>query len=137
VSAASRPERTVEGGPPGVDLDALEAELDRRQAARAPVDPPPALPAPFLGADPDPLGRARDLLGRPGVEYEIGWRTPVLGQAWAALRETIHGEARLYVDALMARQAEIDAAFLAELARLRDEVASLRRALAPADERDG
>jgi hypothetical protein len=137
VSTAGRPGRAVERGPPDVDLDALEAELTRRQAARPPVEAPPPLPAPFLGADPDPLARARDLLERPGVEYEIGWRTPLLGPAWAALRETIHGEARLYVDALMARQAEIDAAFLAELGRLRTEVAALRRALGPTDERDG
>src|SRR5205814_6687136 len=94
-----------------------------------PVEPPPELPPPFVGAEADPLARAGALLARPGVEYEIGWRTPVLGPAWAALRETIHGQARLYVDALMARQAELDAALLAAIAQLRAEVASLRRAL--------
>ena len=129
MSDSGRPEPTIRGAPPGVDVDALEAELTRRQAGRAPVEPPPSLPPPFPGADPDPLARAADLLARPGVEYEIGWRTPVLGPAWAALRETIHGEARLYVDALMARQAEVDAALLAALAALRAEVADLRRSL--------
>jgi hypothetical protein len=124
----ARPERAIRA-PPGVDVEALEAELSRRQATRRPVEPPAALPAPFLGVDPDPLARARALIERPGVEYEIGWRTPLLGPAWAAVRETIHGQARLYVDALMARQAELDAALLEAISQLRAEVAELRRAL--------
>jgi len=135
VSEPGRPARAIRA-PPGVDVDALEAELSRRQATRAPVEPPAALPPPFVGADADPLARARELLERPGVEYEIGWRTPVLGPAWAALRETIHGQARLYVDALMARQAELDAALLAAIAQLRAEVADLRRALGRGEEGD-
>jgi AcrR family transcriptional regulator len=73
------------------------------------------------------LERARALVERPGVEYEIGWRTPVLGQAWAALRGMVHGEARLYVDALMARQSELDAALVEAIAELRAEVDDLRR----------
>jgi hypothetical protein len=128
MSEPRRPRPAIRA-PLGVDLDALEAELSRRQAARRPVEPPAALPDPFVGADPDPLTRARALLGRPGVEYEIGWRTPLLGPAWAAVRETIHGQARLYVDALMARQAELDAALLDAISQLRAEVDELRRAL--------
>jgi len=128
VSERARPTDGIRA-PPGVDVAELAAELSRRQAGRQPVAPPPPRPPPFLGAEADPLERARALVERPGVEYEIGWRTPLLGQAWAALRETIHGEARLYVDALMARQSELDAALLAAVAQLRAEVADLRHTL--------
>jgi hypothetical protein len=127
--------RTVGGrpfvlrAPPGIDPAALELELERRLATAAPVPPPAELPPPFAGAADDPLERARALAARPGVEYEIGWRTPILGQAWAGLRQVVHDEARRYVDALMARQAELDAALLDAIAELRDEVAELRAAL--------
>jgi len=123
----------IRRAPAGVDVAALEAELGRRAAGRAAVPDPPEAPAAFLGADADPLERARRLAGRPGVAYEIGWRTPLLGQAWAGLRELIHGEARRYVDALMARQAELDAALLEEVAALRERVARLEARLADAD----
>jgi hypothetical protein len=119
----------IQRAPPGVDVAALEAEVERRLAARAPVDPPPEPPPPFLGAEHDPMARAQAIAARPGVEYEIGWRTPVLGQAWARLREVIHGEARLYVDALMARQAELDAALLDTIDDLRQRIARLEARL--------
>jgi hypothetical protein len=126
----------IRRAPVGVDVAALEAELERRVAERATVpDPPEVLPA-FLGADADPLARARWLVGRPGVAYEIGWRTPLLGQAWAGLRELIHGEARRYVDALMARQAELDAALLDEVTALHERVARLEARLADPDQRE-
>ena len=115
-------------GPPGVDLAALEAEVDGRAQAMSVVEPSQR-PEPFLGAADDPLERARQIAASPGVEYGIGWRTPILGQAWAKVRETIHGEARLYVDALMARQAELDDALLAAVDSLKAEVADLRRRL--------
>ncbi|HEY3079716.1 MAG TPA: hypothetical protein VGM69_07390 [Chloroflexota bacterium] len=116
--------------PPGIDPAALELELERRLAAGDAVPTPTELPPPFAGAAEDPLERARALAARPGVEYEIGWRTPLLGQAWAGLRQVVHDEARRYVDALMARQAELDAALLEAIAELRDEVAELRAAVA-------
>jgi len=122
------PPRFVLAAPDGVDPAALEAELERRLAARSGDEPPPLAepPPPFVGVAADPLERARELAARPGVEYEIGWRTPILGQAWALLRQVVHDEARRYVDALMARQAELDAALLEEVGWLRDEVAALR-----------
>ena len=116
----------IVGAPAGVDRAALEAEVERRSTALPETLPGPDLPPPFA-ADDDALARARQLVDRPGVAYQIGWRTPLLGQAWAKVRETIHAEARLYVDALMARQAELDAALLASIEELRAEVAELRR----------
>jgi hypothetical protein len=131
---ASRPDATppiryVLRGPPGIDPAVLDAELERRLAARVNDEPPPELPPPFVGAAQDPLERAREIAARPGVEYEIGWRTPILGQAWAGLRQVVHDETRRYVDALMARQAELDAALIEEIAALRAEVGRLRALL--------
>jgi hypothetical protein len=118
----------IQGAPDGVDVAALAAEMARRAGARGGVPPAEGPPA-FVGAEAEPLARARSLIERPGVEYEIGWRTPLLGQAWAGLRQLIHGEARLYVDALMARQAELDLALLDAIAELGSRVARLESQL--------
>ena len=120
--------------PPGIDPEAVERELERRLAGAGEVPPPAELPAPFVGAAEDPLERAREIAARPGVEYAIGWRTPILGQAWAGLRQVVHDETRRYVDALMARQAELDAALLDAIAALRAEVAELRARLEVKDD---
>lgn len=37
-------------------------------------------------------------------DYRIGYRTPIVGQVWAAVRERIHREIRIYADAIVARQ---------------------------------
>jgi hypothetical protein len=115
----------IRRAPAGVDVVALAAEVERRAAARPPLPEPGPSRRPFPGVERDPIARARAIADGPGVEYRIGWRTPILGQAWAELRKMIHGEARLYVDALMARQSELDAAFLEEVAALREEIGRL------------
>jgi hypothetical protein len=122
--------RFVLRAPAEIDPAAVGAELERRLAGRSASEAPPAeLPPPFAGAASEPLERARQIAARPGVAYEIGWRTPILGQAWAGLRQVVHDETRRYVDALMARQAELDAALLDAIADLRDEVGRLRARL--------
>jgi hypothetical protein len=73
----------------------------------------------------DPLDRVAELLDSE-VGLEFGWQTPILGRAYAVMRAMLHEESRHYVDALMARQAEIDAALLAAIADLRRDVAKLR-----------
>jgi hypothetical protein len=122
-------DRWIVSAPPGVDAAALQREVDAAASSVEGVPPPAPLPPPFVGASAEPFDRAKELLARPGVDYEVGWQTPVIGQAWAAVRQTIHDEARLYVDALMARQAELDAALVETIDQLRTEVAELRRQL--------
>jgi hypothetical protein len=121
--------RWIMSAPPGVDADALERRVEDAAATLAELPAVPELPPPFVGASEEPLARAREIAARPGVTYAIGYRTPILGQAWATVRQTIHDEARLYVDALMARQAELDEAMLAAIEALRVDVAELRRQL--------
>jgi hypothetical protein len=122
----------IVSAPPGIDLAALERSVEHSAAAlEEPSEASGALPPPFVGAAGDALERAREIAARPGVEYAIGWQTPVLGQAWARLRQMVHDEARLYVDALMARQSELDDAMLAAIADLRAEVDDLKRRIAP------
>ena len=117
----------IVSAPPGVDADVLERRIEEAVAALGEPPAAPELPPPFVGAAEEPLARAHEIAARPGVDYAIGYQTPVLGQAWARVRQTIHDEARLYVDALMARQAELDEAMLGALEALRAEVAELRR----------
>ena len=122
-------DRWIVSAPPGVDADELERRVDDAVAGFAEVPPAAGLPPPFVGAAEEPLARAREIAARPGVVYTIGYQTPILGQAWATVRQTIHDEARLYVDALMARQAELDEALLGAIEALRAEVARLRARL--------
>lgn len=126
----SRPgERWIVAAPSGVDAEALEREVTSTAERLSPLPPAAPLPPPFVGASEHPFTRAKEIQARPGVDYDVDWRTPVLGQAWAAVRRTIHEEARLYVDALMARQAELDAALIETIEELRAEVADLCRQL--------
>ena len=122
-------DRWIVSTPPGVDANGLEHRVEEAAAGFVEVPPAAELPPPFVGAAEEPLARAHEIAARPGVAYTIGYQTPVLGRAWATVRQTIHDEARLYVDALMARQAELDEALLGAIEALRAEVAELRARL--------
>lgn len=50
------------------------------------------------------LHQAKLMSGTVHVEYKVGYRTPVVGQAWAVVRRRIHQEIRIYIDALMRQQ---------------------------------
>jgi hypothetical protein len=119
----------IVSAPHGVDADDLERRVVEAAASFPELSGEVELPPPFVGAADEPLVRAREIAARPGVAYTIGYQTPILGQAWATVRKTIHDEARLYVDALMARQAELDEAMLAAIEALRAEVVEMRKRL--------
>ena len=101
------------------------------------------------------LHQANLLATVPAVEYELGWRTPVIGHAWREVRRRIHQEIRIYLDAMwkqqaafnvsivkvltgivrgfeaMASQSEVEElrARIEEVTQLREEVAELRKQL--------
>lgn len=103
--------------------------------------------------------QARLLSDAPRVDVSLGWKTPVVGHAWLAIRRWVHQEIRIYIDALLQQQSafnvsvaralgriaeRLDAsasraeleALRAEVEALRREVASLRGAPGEPDERD-
>lgn len=47
--------------------------------------------------------------------FEAKSRTPVLGRLWAAIRQSIHGEVRAYLDPMIWRQTELNAAIVRSL----------------------
>ena len=51
------------------------------------------------------LHQMRTVGGMLRVEPKLGWRTPVIGYAWMLLRERIHREIHIYIDALTSQQA--------------------------------
>lgn len=55
------------------------------------------------------LHQARTIGGGLSVDYTLGWRTPIIGHAWLAVRRRIHQEIRIYLDALTAQQNNLNA----------------------------
>lgn len=58
------------------------------------------------------------------VDYQLGWRTPVIGHLWMAIRRRIHQEIRIYSDALMAKQSSFNAHLVRALTYLVGGLAS-------------
>lgn len=95
----------------------VEATMARvRSAGSAAGRSTPGTP-PGFGADgahsfPEDLYRslhqARTIGGGIGVDYALGWRTPIVGQAWMLVRQRIHQEIRIYIDALTAQQSNLN-----------------------------
>lgn len=54
------------------------------------------------------LHQARTIGGGISVDYRLGWRTPILGQIWMRVRQRIHGEIRIYIDALTTQQSNLN-----------------------------
>jgi hypothetical protein len=61
------------------------------------------------------LHQARTIGGGISVTYDVGWRTPIIGQAWMVVRQRIHQEIRIYVDALTTQQSSLNAHFIRAL----------------------
>lgn len=79
--------------------------------------------------------QASMLSGRFQVDYQLGWRTPVIGHAWLVIRKRIHQEIRIYIDALTRQQSAFNSSVARALARVanrlddtftREELAQLR-----------
>ncbi len=64
------------------------------------------------------LHQARTLGGRIAVDYPLGWRTPIVGQAWMVVRRRIHQEIRIYVDALTTQQNSLNAHLIRALTQV-------------------
>lgn len=60
------------------------------------------------------------------VDCELGWKTPIIGHAWMAVRRRIHQEVRIYVDALTAQQSSLNAHLVRALSRLVEGLTSMR-----------
>lgn len=54
------------------------------------------------------LHQARTIGGGISVDYRLGWRTPIVGQIWMRVRQRIHQEIRIYIDALTTQQSNLN-----------------------------
>ena len=54
------------------------------------------------------LHQARTIGGGISVDYRLGWRTPIVGQIWMRVRQRIHQEIRIYIDALTGQQSNLN-----------------------------
>ena len=61
------------------------------------------------------LHQARTIGGGIGVTYDVGWRTPIIGQIWMVVRRRIHQEIRIYIDVLIAQQSSLNLHFIRAL----------------------
>lgn len=71
------------------------------------------------------LHQARTIGGGISVDYALGWRTPVVGQAWMLVRRRIHQEIRIYVDALTAHQSNLNTHLIRALTSVVETLDSL------------
>jgi hypothetical protein len=54
------------------------------------------------------IHQARTIGGGIAIDHTLGWRTPIVGQVWMAIRQRIHQEIRIYIDALTAQQSNVN-----------------------------
>ncbi len=71
------------------------------------------------------LHQARTIGGGISVNYVLGWRTPIIGQAWLIVRRRIHQEIRIYLDALTAQQSNLNTHLLRSLTGVVETLDSL------------
>lgn len=64
------------------------------------------------------LHQARTIAGGIWVDYALGWRTPIVGQAWMMVRWRIHQEIRIYVDALTTQQNNVNSHLIRSLTQI-------------------
>ena len=63
--------------------------------------------------------------GNMQVHYTVGYRTPIIGQAWAVVRRRIHAEIRIYIDALVHQQMGFNTHIARALSRLVENLNAL------------
>jgi hypothetical protein len=61
-----------------------------------------------------------------GVSYELGWRTPLVGHVWMAVRRRIHQEIRVYLDAALSRQSSYNSYLVRAFTRLMEGFVAMR-----------
>jgi len=71
------------------------------------------------------LHQARTIAGGIWVDYALGWRTPIVGQAWMLVRRRIHQEIRIYVDALTTQQNNVNTHLIRSLTHVVDTLDGL------------
>ncbi|MGH2458366.1 MAG: hypothetical protein ACRDIY_05810 [Chloroflexota bacterium] len=64
------------------------------------------------------LRQARMIGGGLSVDGALGWRTPIIGQAWLLVRRRIHQEIRIYIDALTTQQSNLNTHLLRALVHI-------------------
>jgi hypothetical protein len=62
------------------------------------------------------LRHARTIGGGITITYNLGWRTPIVGQVWMLVRSRIHQEIRIYIDALTTQQSNLNTHLVRALA---------------------
>jgi len=71
------------------------------------------------------LHQARTIGGALAVDAPLGWRTPVIGPVWMLVRQRIHQEIRIYVDAITSQQTNLNVHLIRVLASVVDTVDGL------------
>lgn len=71
------------------------------------------------------LHQARTVAGHLAVDYQLGWRTPILGPVWMRVRQRIHQEIRIYIDALTTHQNGLNTYLIRSLSQIVDSLDSL------------
>jgi polyhydroxyalkanoate synthesis regulator phasin len=71
------------------------------------------------------LHQARTLAGGLVVDYALGWRTPILGPVWMRVRQRIHQEIRIYIDALIAQQSHLNTQLIRAVSRITETLDGL------------
>lgn len=71
------------------------------------------------------LHQARTVAGHLAVDYQLGWRTPIIGPVWMRVRQRIHQEIRIYIDALTTHQNGLNTYLIRSLSQIVDSLDSL------------
>lgn len=71
------------------------------------------------------LHQARTVAGGLSVDYKLGWRTPVIGPVWMRVRQRIHQEIRIYIDAMTTHQNGLNTYLLRALNQVVESIDSL------------
>lgn len=71
------------------------------------------------------LHQARTIAGSLSVDPKLGWRTPIVGPVWMRVRERIHQEIRIYIDAMATHQNNLNTYVIRSLGQVVDGVDSL------------
>jgi hypothetical protein len=71
------------------------------------------------------LHQARTVAGHLSVDYRLGWRTPIVGPVWMRVRQRIHQEIRIYIDALTTHQNNLNTYLIRSLGQVVETVDNL------------
>lgn len=118
---------TIVSSPVSTDLAALTNRVLSRVRDQ-PVSP--HIEQPTNPEDASSRDRVRRLISAKAVTVHFGWQTPVVGPMLSRIRALFFRDTRAYIDAHLARQAEVDRGLLGTIDDLHREIANLKATIA-------